>query len=50
LNALETARRFNLIEQLWTSIARLTRAEFFYQRPAATAVTTPGWMNSRTTL
>ena len=33
LNALETARRFNLIEQLWTSIARLTRAEFFYQRP-----------------
>jgi len=27
------AQRFDLIEQLWTSIARLTRAEFFHQRP-----------------
>ena len=33
LNALESAQRFDLIEHLWTSIARLTRAEFFYQRP-----------------
>jgi hypothetical protein len=33
LKALEAAQRFDLIEHLWTSIARLTRAEFFYQRP-----------------
>jgi hypothetical protein len=33
LKALEAAQRFDLIEHLWTSIAWLTRAEFFYQRP-----------------
>ena len=30
---LEDAQRSDLIERFWTSIARLTRAEFFYQRP-----------------
>lgn len=33
LNHLEAAKRFDLIEHLWTSVARLTRAEFFSQRP-----------------
>ncbi len=33
LRRLQEAQRVDLIERLWTSIARLTRAEFFYQRP-----------------
>ena len=33
LQHLQGARRGDLIERLWTSVARLTRAEFFYQRP-----------------
>jgi hypothetical protein len=33
LQHLQEARRDDLIERLWTSIARRTRAEFFYQRP-----------------
>lgn len=30
---LQAAQRFDLIERLWTSVARLTRAAFFHQRP-----------------
>lgn len=33
LQHLQEAQRADLIERFWTSIARLTRAEFFYQRP-----------------
>lgn len=33
LEHLMEAQRFDLIERLWTSVARRTRAEFFYQRP-----------------
>ncbi len=33
LQRLEEAQRFDLIERFWTSVTRLTRAEFFYQRP-----------------
>lgn len=33
LEHLQQAGRADLIERFWTSIARLTRAEFFYQRP-----------------
>lgn len=33
LEHLQQAQRADLIERFWTSIARLTRAEFFYQRP-----------------
>jgi len=33
LQHLEEAQRLDLIEHFWTSIARLTRAEFIYQRP-----------------
>lgn len=33
LRHLQEAQRVDLIERFWTSIARLTRAEFFYQRP-----------------
>ena len=33
LHHLQEAQRFDLIERLWTSVARRTRAEFFYQRP-----------------
>lgn len=33
LRHLQEANRADLIERFWTSIARLTRAEFFYQRP-----------------
>ncbi len=33
LKHLMAAQRFDLIERFWTSVARLTRAEFFYQRP-----------------
>ena len=33
LEHLQRAQRADLIERFWTSIARLTRAEFFYQRP-----------------
>jgi hypothetical protein len=33
LRHLEAAQRGDLIERFWTSITRLTRAEFFYQRP-----------------
>jgi len=33
LQHLQEAQRVDLIERFWTSIARLTRAEFFYQRP-----------------
>lgn len=33
LRHLQEAQRADLIERFWTSIARLTRAEFFYQRP-----------------
>jgi hypothetical protein len=33
LQHLEAAERVDLVERFWTSIARLTRAEFFYQRP-----------------
>lgn len=33
LEHLMEAQRFDLIERFWTSVARRTRAEFFYQRP-----------------
>lgn len=33
LRHLQEAQRADLIERFWTAIARLTRAEFFYQRP-----------------
>jgi hypothetical protein len=33
LQQLQAARRADLVERFWTSITRLTRAEFFYQRP-----------------
>jgi hypothetical protein len=33
LQHLQEAQRVDLIERFWTSIARLTGAEFFYQRP-----------------
>lgn len=33
LRHLQEAQRGDLIERFWTAIARLTRAEFFYQRP-----------------
>lgn len=33
LQYLLEAQRFDLIERLWTSVARRTRAEFFFQRP-----------------
>jgi len=33
LEHLQRAQRFDLIERLWTSVARVTRAEFFHQRP-----------------
>lgn len=33
LEHLMEAQRFDLIERLWTSVVRRTRAEFFYQRP-----------------
>lgn len=33
LGHLQQAQRGDLIERFWTSLARLTRAEFFYQRP-----------------
>jgi len=33
LRHLREAERFDLIERLWTSVARRSRAEFFYQRP-----------------
>ena len=33
LQHLQEAQRDDLIERFWTSIARLTRAEFYYQRP-----------------
>jgi hypothetical protein len=33
LARLQEAQRFDLIERLWVSVARVTRAEFFHQRP-----------------
>ena len=33
LEHLQRAGRVDLIERLWTSVARVSRAEFFYQRP-----------------
>jgi hypothetical protein len=33
LRHLQDAERGDLVERLWTSLARLTRAEFFFQRP-----------------
>ena len=33
LARLQEAHRVDLIERLWTSVARVTRAEFFHQRP-----------------
>jgi hypothetical protein len=33
LQHLQEAQRFDLIERLWTSVARVSRAAFFHQRP-----------------
>jgi hypothetical protein len=36
LEHLQQAQRPDLVERLWTSVARMTRAEFFHQRPGRT--------------